>query len=468
MVNEELEEEAFRDRIATIDESGDRVWIFPKKPSGKFYNYRKIVSYSLLVLLFAAPHIKIGGEPLFLFNILERKFVVFGKIFWPQDLYLFAIAMVVGVIFVVLFTIIFGRLFCGWVCPQTIFMEMVFRRIEYWIEGDWTHQKKLANAPWNAEKIRKRLIKHVIFWLISFLIANTFLAYIIGADQLWAIQTGEFSEHVGGFISLVIFTTVFYFVFTRLREQVCTTICPYGRLQGVLLDPNSMVVAYDHKRGEDRAKFKKNEDRSVFGKGDCIDCHQCVNVCPTGIDIRNGTQLECVNCTACIDECDHMMEGVGLEKGLIRFVSENGIANGTRFEWTRRVKAYSALLIALLGVLIVLLVTRSDFHATIMRQRGTTYHVTKDGNLGNVFELNLTNKTKKSYNVVLKTEDPVVQIQLVVDDLRLKSEGHLKERFVVRAPFSLLKKGMKEIEVIVYGNGEEIERVRTKLIGPII
>lgn len=468
MVNEELEEEAFRDRIATIDESGDRVWIFPKKPSGKFYNYRKIVSYSLLVLLFAAPHIKIGGEPLFLFNILERKFVVFGKIFWPQDLYLFAIAMVVGVIFVVLFTIIFGRLFCGWVCPQTIFMEMVFRRIEYWIEGDWTHQKKLANAPWNAEKIRKRLIKHVIFWLISFLIANTFLAYIIGADQLWAIQTGEFSEHVGGFISLVIFTTVFYFVFTRLREQVCTTICPYGRLQGVLLDPNSMVVAYDHKRGEDRAKFKKNEDRSVFGKGDCIDCHQCVNVCPTGIDIRNGTQLECVNCTACIDECDHMMEGVGLEKGLIRFVSEKGIANGTRFEWTRRVKAYSALLIALLGVLIVLLVTRSDFHATIMRQRGTTYHVTKDGNLGNVFELNLTNKTKKSYNVVLKTEDPVVQIQLVVDDLRLKSEGHLKERFVVRAPFSLLKKGMKEIEVIVYGNGEEIERVRTKLIGPII
>lgn len=468
MVNEELEEEAFRDRIATIDESGDRVWIFPKKPSGKFYNYRKIVSYSLLVLLFAAPHIKIGGEPLFLFNILERKFVVFGKIFWPQDLYLFAIAMVVGVIFVVLFTIIFGRLFCGWVCPQTIFMEMVFRRIEYWIEGDWTHQKKLANAPWNADKIRKRLIKHVIFWVISFLIANTFLAYIIGADQLWAIQTGEFSEHVGGFISLVIFTTVFYFVFTRLREQVCTTICPYGRLQGVLLDPNSMVVAYDHKRGEDRAKFKKNEDRSVFGKGDCIDCHQCVNVCPTGIDIRNGTQLECVNCTACIDECDHMMEGVGLEKGLIRFVSENGIANGTRFEWTRRVKAYSALLIALLGVLIVLLVTRSDFHATIMRQRGTTYHVTKDGNLGNVFELNLTNKTKKSYNVVLKTEDPVVQIQLVVDDLRLKSEGHLKERFVVRAPFSLLKKGMKEIEVIVYGNGEEIERVRTKLIGPII
>ena len=252
-------------------------------------------------------------------------------------------------------------------------MEMVFRRIEYWIEGDWKHQQKLDAAPWNAEKIRKKVLKHTIFWLISFLIANTFLAYIVGSEELWRIQTGNFSEHVGGFISIVIFTTVFYLVFSRLREQVCTTICPYGRLQGVLLDPNSMVVAYDHKRGEGekgRGKFRKKEDRAALGKGDCIDCNQCVNVCPTGIDIRHGTQLECVNCTACIDECDHMMGAVGLEKGLIRFVSENGIKNGTRFQWTRRVKAYTALLIALMGVLVTLLITRSDFQATILRQRG--------------------------------------------------------------------------------------------------
>lgn len=472
MVEEEYqEEEAFRDRIATVDEEGSRKWIFPKKPSGKFYNYRKIVSYVLLVLLFAAPHIKIGGEPLLLFNILERKFVIFGKIFWPQDLYLFAIAFVIGVIFIILFTIIFGRLFCGWVCPQTIFMEMVFRRIEYWIEGDWTHQKKLAASPWNAQKIRKRLLKHAIFWLISFLIANTFLAYIIGAEQLWEIQTGKFSEHIGGFISIVIFTTVFYLVFTRLREQVCTTICPYGRLQGVLLDPDSMVVAYDHKRGEGkegRGRFNKKEDRAASGKGDCIDCHQCVNVCPTGIDIRNGTQLECVNCTACIDECDHMMEAVGLEKGLIRFVSEKGIEEGKRFEWTRKVKAYTVLLIGLLAVLVVLLMTRSDFQTTILRQRGTTYHVTKNGDIGNIFEINLTNKTNKTFEVKLKTEDSDATIKMVTKLLRLEKQGHIKDRFVISMPLTRLKGGKMDIEIVVYGNGKEIERVRTKLIGPIL
>ncbi|MDG1332522.1 MAG: cytochrome c oxidase accessory protein CcoG [Crocinitomicaceae bacterium] len=471
MVEDEQQEEAFRDRIATVDEDGGRKWIFPKKPSGRFYNYRKIVSYVLLALLFAAPHIRINGEPMLLFNVIERKFVVFGKIFWPQDLYLFAIAFVIGVIFVILFTIIYGRLFCGWVCPQTIFMEMVFRRIEYWIEGDWTHQKKLAAAPWNGGKIRKRVLKHAIFWIISFLIANTFLAYIIGADELWAIQTGTFNEHVGGFVSIVIFTTVFYLVFTRLREQVCTTICPYGRLQGVLLDPNSMVVAYDHKRGEGekgRAKFKKKEDRAASGKGDCIDCHQCVNVCPTGIDIRHGTQLECVNCTACIDECDHMMDAVGLEKGLIRFVSENGIKNKTRFEWTRRVKAYTALLGALFAVLVVLLVTRSDFQATILRQRGTTFHVTKDGNIGNIFEINLTNKTNNDFDVVLKTDDKDAKIDMVVEKLHLEEQGHIKERFVIRMPMNRLENGKMDLEVIVYGNGKEIDRVRTKIIGPLM
>ena len=425
MVEDEQQEEAFRDRIATVDEDGGRKWIFPKKPSGRFYNYRKIVSYALLAILFAAPHIRINGEPMLLFNVIERKFVVFGKIFWPQDLYLFAIAIVIGVIFIILFTIIYGRLFCGWVCPQTIFMEMVFRRIEYWIEGDWTHQKKLAAAPWNAVKIRKRVLKHTIFWLISFLIANTFLAYIIGADELWAIQTGKFSEHVGGFIAIVVFTTVFYLVFTRLREQVCTTICPYGRLQGVLLDPDSMVVAYDHKRGEGekgRGRFRKNEDRVATGKGDCIDCNQCVNVCPTGIDIRNGTQLECINCTACIDECDHMMDAVGLEKGLIRFVSENGIKNKTRFAWTKRVKAYTILLAGLFAVLLILLVSRSDFQATILRQRGTTYHVTKEGNIGNIFEINLTNKTNEEFDVVLKTDDKDAKIDMVVKKLHLKEK----------------------------------------------
>jgi cytochrome c oxidase accessory protein FixG len=460
------EEEGFRDRIATVNEHGKRVWIFPKKPVGPFYNKRKIVSYILLLALFAAPHIKIGGHQLLLFNIIERKFILFGKVFWPQDMYLFALTIIVGVIFIILFTIIYGRFFCGWLCPQTIFMEMVFRRIEYFIEGDWTHQKKLDSAPWNREKIFKRIAKHSVFWIISFLIANTFFAYIIGADELYRIQTDPIGQHFAGFISIVIFTTVFYLVFARLREQVCTTICPYGRLQGVLLDPNSMVVAYDHVRGEARAKFRKDEDRKATGKGDCIDCGQCIHVCPTGIDIRNGTQLECINCTACIDACDHMMESVGIEKGLIRIVSENGIKNRTPFQWTKRVKAYTILLGAMIVVLAVLLATRKDFETYIMRQRGTTFQMTADGKVSNIFEINLINKTNNNYTIKLQVENNEGEIEMVVHKLILKKENYLKERFIVKLPLSSIKNGKKIIHVKVLGNGKEIEEVKTKFIGP--
>jgi cytochrome c oxidase accessory protein FixG len=383
-------------------------------------------------------------------------------------MFLFAIAMIIGVIFVVFFTIIYGRLFCGWVCPQTIFMEMLFRRLEYWIDGDWNEQKKLAVAPWNRKKIVKRLFKHSLFWIVSFLIANTFLAYIISSESLWEIQTDPLGAHLGGLTAIVIFTTVFYFVFTRLREQVCTTICPYGRLQGVLLDPNSMVVAYDHVRGEQRGKFKKDENRQESKKGDCIACMHCVHVCPTGIDIRNGTQLECINCTACIDECDHIMESVGQEKGLIRFVSENGIKYRTRFQWSRRVKAYSALLVVLTGILTTLLITRNDFETYIMRQRGTTFQISEEGVVSNIYEINMINKTKYNFNVTLKLEDGIGKIETVVKQLKLKKEDQLKERFIIKIPFSEIENGKKILYVKVYGNGKEIDRIKTKFIGPTL
>lgn len=466
--DEVRDEEGFRDRISTVNEKGRRVWVFPKKPVGPYYNKRKIVSYLLLAFLFTAPWLKIGGHQLLLFNLLERKFILFGKVFWPQDMYLFALSIIVGIIFVILFTIIYGRFFCGWVCPQTIFMEMVFRRIEYWIEGDWTHQKKLKDAPWTKDKIIKKASKHLIFWVISFLIANTFLAYIVGSDKLWKIVTDPIGTHLGGLIAIVIFTTVFYLVFAKLREQVCTTICPYGRLQGVLLDPNSMVVAYDHKRGEGRAKIKKGEDRVAAGKGDCIDCGHCVHVCPTGIDIRNGTQLECINCTACMDACDNIMDSVGMEKGLIRFVSENGIKNRTPFQWTRRVKAYTVLLGAMMVVLLLLLITRKDFETTIIRQRGTTYQLTNDGKVSNIFEINLTNKTSKNYVVTLKLDDPDGEIEMVVDKFKLKKEFYLKERFIIKLPMDKIDHGKTILHVQIIGNGEVIETVKTKFIGPML
>lgn len=462
------EQDSFRDSISTVDKKGKRVWIFPKMPFGKLYNKRKLVSYFLLVLLFSGPYITISGEPLLLLNIIERKFVIFGQIFWPQDLHIFALGMIVFILFVTVFTIVFGRLFCGWVCPQTIFMEMVFRRIEYWIEGDWKQQQLLAKSSWNNEKIFKAIAKQTIFWLISFLIANTFLAYIIGYKELFHIISDNPLNHIGGLTSILVFTTIFYLVFSKFREQVCTVVCPYGRLQDVLLDKKSLVVAYDFVRGEKRSLFKKGEDRATVNKGDCIDCHQCVNVCPTGIDIRNGTQLECVNCTACIDACDFMMEKVGLKKGLIRFDSMEGIANKSKFKLTTRVLAYSGVLIFLLGVMITMLVGRSDFEATVLRTRGTLFQEVEKGVYSNIYDISLVNKTNKEMPIDIRVLKGDGEIKMIGDEIILKPQAEAQTKFMILINESDIHSRNLELEIGIYSNDELIEKVSTSFIIPLL
>lgn len=234
-----------------------RTWIYPKIIKGKLYKYRALLSYFLLAVLFSAPFVKVNGEQMILLNVLERKFVFFGLVFWPQDFYLFVLALLTFIVFIVLFTVVFGRVFCGWVCPQTIFLEMVFRRIENWIEGDRNQQQKLDNGPLTANKFFKKASKHTLFLVISFLIANTFLAYVIGSDSLITIISEPVNAHLSGFVSIGIFSLLFYLVFSRMRELVCTVACPYGRLQGVLLDNQSILVAYDYVRGEPREKIKR-------------------------------------------------------------------------------------------------------------------------------------------------------------------------------------------------------------------
>ncbi|MEQ9229940.1 MAG: cytochrome c oxidase accessory protein CcoG, partial [Cyclobacteriaceae bacterium] len=384
---QEAAEETFRDHLSTVDKEGKRVWVYPKKPKGRFTNYRSLVSYTLLVVLLSGPFIKIQGQPLLLLDILERRFIIFGQVFWPQDFFLFVIGMITAVVFITLFTVVFGRIFCGWICPQTIFMEGVFRKIEYWIEGDYMAQKKLDKQPWNREKVIKKSVKQLLFLAVSTVIMHTFLAYLVGVDKTWeVIQVGP-EENVGWFIAMIVMTGLFYGVFSKLREQVCTTICPYGRLQGVLLDRQSIVVAYDHERGESRSKFRKDEDRAAVGKGDCIDCNQCVFVCPTGIDIRNGTQLECVNCTACIDACDSIMDKIGKPRGLVRYASEQNITDKKPFVFTGRMKAYTTVLVLLLGVFAALLIIRSDFDTTILRAPGMLYQEREDGMITNLYQV---------------------------------------------------------------------------------
>jgi len=466
------ENEIFRDSIGTIDEKGNRAWVFPKKPKGKLYEYRKLVSYFLLAFLVLSPFIKINGNQFLMFNILERRFNIFGFPFWPQDFHLLVISMIIGVVFVILFTVGFGRIFCGWICPQTIFLEMVFRRIEYLIDGDRGKQMKLARQPWNSEKIKKRLLKWFIFLVISFLIANVFLAYLIGSDKLLKYVTGNPLDNLGTLFPLIIFTGVFYFVFAWFREQVCIIACPYGRLQGVLLDRKSIVVAYDHKRGEaenGRKKFRKKEDRKELGHGDCIDCMQCVNVCPTGIDIRNGTQLECVNCTACIDECDHIMESINLPKGLIRYASEDEIEKKEKFKFTPRLKGYTAVLFILLGVLSGMMMLRNDVEARILRLPGQLFEHKQGDVISNVFTYKLVNKTSEEIDEVnfkLRNYEGEVKLVSNSENFIVPEQGLAEGTLFIEIDKSELSGDKNKLMIDVYSGDNLIETTTVNFLGP--
>ncbi len=461
------EENNFRDTIGTIKDDGKRNVIYPKKPKGKLTNYRTYVSWVLIASLFAAPFVKINGNQFLLFNVFERKFNIFGQPFWPQDFYLLVLSMLVGVVFIILFTVIFGRIFCGWICPQTIFMEMVFRKVEYAIEGDRTKQIKLDKQSWNAEKIGKKSIKWTIFFIISFLISNAFLAYFIGGDTLIEHITAGPSAHLGTLLKLLVFTGVFYFVFAWFREQVCIIVCPYGRLQGVLLDNKSINVTYDHKRGEGRQKFRKNEDRAAEELGDCIDCDQCVQVCPTGIDIRNGTQLECVNCTACIDACDAIMDNVGFERGLIRYASENDIEKGEKLSFNIRILSYTVVLSLLFVFLITLIFLRNDVQANILRLPGQLF-TTQGDTIRNIYTYKLINKTNNFYDdLKIKLISHKGNIQVIEGKISLEKNNLHEGTLFIKISKKDILSSKEKLKIGIYSNGELIETDKTNFPAPI-
>jgi len=460
------ENQTYRNQVATVTDEGKRKWIYPKKPSGKFYNARTIVSFFLLAFLFIVPFIKVNGHQLLLFDFLNRHFILFGIPFGPHDFHLFVLAMISIIVFIILFTVVFGRIFCGWACPQTIFLEMVFRKIEYWIEGDARDQRKLDAEEWNGKKLFKKGLKNIIFFILAFFIAHIFLSYIISMDKVISIITQPPSAHLSGFITIISFSLIFYWVFAFFREQACTIVCPYGRLQGVLLDQDSIVIAYDHKRGELRGKIRKGEDQS--NKGDCIDCHLCVDVCPTGIDIRNGIQLECVNCTACIDACDEVMEKINRPKKLIKYASLNGIENKVKFKVTPRMMLYSVILVVLLGILGYLLSIRTEYAVNILRTPGMLFQEQPNGKVSNVYDLNIVNKTFNETPVQIKLEQPADgELKLVGKDIFLKSQEIVETKFLVLLDKENLKKMNTPIEIGVYDGNKLIKKVKTSFLGPV-
>jgi cytochrome c oxidase accessory protein FixG len=456
---------SFRDHIATTDDEGRRSWIYASRPKGKLHTYRAIIATVLLAGFFITPFIELKGEPLILINIFERKFILFGKVFWPQDLHLFAIATISIVITIILFTVVYGRIWCGWACPQTLFLEMVYRKIEFWIEGDAFRQRKLDSEPLSLEKVWKKTLKHIIYLVIAVVVIHIAVSYIIGIERVLELAEEGPDQHFASFTAIAFLTLLYYFIFARFREQVCILVCPYGRLQGVMLDSNSLVVAYDYIRGEKRSKYKKSVNRNELDQGDCIDCGNCVRVCPTGIDIRNGTQLECINCTACIDACNRVMHRIGFKPGLIRVASSVGISQGSKFRFTTRIIAYSALLAVLISLLVILFVMRADTETTILRIPGTLFQVSGD-EISNIYKVSIINKSTRVIPIEIRLINQQGRLQFIGKSLTVNEQETGEGVFLV-----YLKKhsiGSSAIPVIfgIYSQGELLEKAKATFVAP--
>lgn len=451
--------ERFRAEMASIAKDGRRKWVYARQPHGGYYRWRTIVATVLIVFFVASPFIHVGGHQFMLLNLIDRRFVLFGVPFWPQDLWLLLLLFLTCVVSVAVFTATLGRIWCGWMCPQTIFLEMVFRRIEWWIDGGPKEQAKRRGGPWTLDRLRRASLKHGIYGILSFGIANVFLAYLISSETLSRYVFDGPLTHWTVFVPLILFSGVFYLVFARFREQACVIVCPYGRFMSALVDDNTVTVTYDTIRGEPRGKGKNRE-----AKGDCVDCYQCVTVCPTGIDIRNGIQLECVACTACIDACDDVMSKVGSPKGLIRYSSANGLKAAS--SWlTPRIKAYGAVWVVLVGIVTALFITRPDLEVTVLRQEGTTFVRTPDGII-NFYRLELINKSSQPKNVALRVVgDEGITVRPLGTLEQLKPWHETKSRFIVTVPEAKLNNGLASVELDIIADGAAVQRESVRVIG---
>jgi cytochrome c oxidase accessory protein FixG len=438
-------------------ESGNRKWIYAKQPKGKWYTRRTVFGWVCILFLVFAPLIKLKGNPLMLLDVANRKFFIFGQLIWAQDSYLLALIMLIVVVSIVLFTVVFGRLWCGWACPQTLFMEMVFRRIEYLFDGNYRQHKKKSTQ--STKNIIRTLGKHAAFLLTSILISNVFLNWFVGPERLWQIVSAPIRENLMGFSFMMAISIFYYFIYSYFREQVCTMFCPYGRMQGVLLDSKSIAVIYDYKRGE---------PRGAKTHGDCIDCKQCISVCPTGIDIKDGSQLECINCTACIDECNSVMHKIGKPENLIRFDSVHGIETGQRIIFNARTYAYSAVLAILMLVLAITLFNRTAIDSTILRVPGTLYQEVGDGVYSNLYNVKIINKTQVDKNLDFRLLQPQTgEIQFVGENHTLKKDGKFEGVLIIKLKKENTSGKSTPIEIGIFENNELLETYETNFIGPV-
>lgn len=453
----------FRDRIATSDDKGHRKWVYARLPKGRYTTRRHWVAMALILLFTVTPFIKVAGEPFILIDVVNRHFILFGRVFWPQDTYLLGIAMLTFVIFIILFTVVFGRMWCGWACPQTIFLEVLFRRIETWIEGSPAKQQASNQKPKTSGWYIRRTFKIVVFTSIILIAVNIFLSYFISAGNLLSAWKTGFTDYHRTLVAMIVLTAAGTFVYTWFREQACTILCPYGRLQGTLTDNDTIMVMYDYLRGEPRGKTKEGESQG----GDCINCNKCVQVCPTGIDIRNGTQLECINCTACIDACDEVMAHIGKAGGLIRYTSEKEISSGEKRRFTGRMAFYTSVLAGLLIFLSILIMKRTEVETTILRTPGILFQRNENGTFSNLYNYKIVNKTRKDIDLSFKLLQPEGELRIIGNQPMVKNGASVEGVFFILLDSSIVVSHEMKIQIGLFDDDHQVELLESTFIGPM-
>ncbi|MGV6814712.1 MAG: cytochrome c oxidase accessory protein CcoG [Phycisphaerales bacterium] len=471
-MSEEISNLAPEERVlSTLNDDGSRRWLNPRPSKGKFLSTRRMVAYLLIVIFSAVPWIEMNGKPIMLLDVMHREFTFFGKTFLPTDTLLLALLLIILFVTIFLVTALFGRIWCGWACPQTVYMEFLYRPIERLFMGTPGKRK-----PKNMLGLRK-VMQYVVYLVISLHLAQTFLSYFVGADNLSGWIMGPPTHHPVAFIIVFVVTGLMMLDFAFFREQVCCVMCPYARMQSALLDKDSLIVTYDKNRGEPRGKKRKapkgkdGETVSLPVLGDCIDCTMCVQTCPTGIDIRDGLQLECIGCAQCIDACHTIMEKIGRPTGLIRYSSERVIEGGKAHLIRPRIIVYPLILLAAVSAFIALLSTKPMADVLFVRGQGLPFNIVEtDGTteITNQVRLRISNRTEESVTYTAEVIDPP---GVRIDDfapVTIEPTETASENVLFVAPFSVFHDGEVVLTVRIADDSGDFETIeKYKILGPM-
>lgn len=470
MAKEKISQELPEERLATLAEDGRRVKLYPADVTGHYRNIRKVFHEVLMLVFLVLPWIKINGYQAVLFDIPNRRFAIFGLTFWAHDAPMLFLVFAAIAIAVALVTAIWGRLWCGWACPETVFTESVYRRIERWVEGAHQKRRKLDQGPWDSNKIWRKSLKWFLFVVVTLVITHSFLAYFVGVDQLAEMIQSSPSKNPTAFSIMLFTSAVLLFAFGWFREQFCVIMCPYGRFQSLLMDEDSLAIVYDEKRGEPR----RGEVPEGGVQGDCINCYKCVQACPTGVDIRRGVQMECIACTACIDACDFVMEQTKRPKGLIRYDTAKGLRSEANTHIRLRTVLYSSILILVLSVLGYVLADRPPIDITLLRAKGSPYQQASNDSgeplVINHFRLAVSNYQFEPAKVYLtihqEGKDTIkesAEIVMALKEVPVNAGEDKKLDFFVRYPKSVLKNGVAHLNVLIHAQFENREKEYTRV-----